>query len=137
MKSIQKAGLVPYAIFGNEYKYMFMIPSDSEYGGDRPQIAKGYVDHGESLEHAACREAKEELGVRLNNMIGNPMKCWSGDILGYQLTVYAVEVRWPNAFDKPHYETGSTMWLTAEEFAKLGKVTQLPIMQTIAQRLSI
>ena len=60
---VYRAGTIPYVNEGGEIKMMFMIPSNSEYGGDQAQIAKGKVEDGETTEFAAIREAKEELGA--------------------------------------------------------------------------
>jgi hypothetical protein len=49
-----RAGTIPYIIEDGEVKMMFMRPSNSEYGGDAFQLAKGKVEDGESNYEAPC-----------------------------------------------------------------------------------
>ena len=68
-KHVFRAGTIPYVIEGGVVKMMFMRPSGPMYGGDRFQIAKGKVEDGECTMDAALREAKEELGLFIGNVI--------------------------------------------------------------------
>lgn len=138
----QKAGFIPYFKKDNETFYLFMIPSNPMYGGPLPQIAKGHVDAGENSEQAAIREAEEELGLRTVNLIPSTIhKAWVGEIAGmiesYQFTVYVGEVKDQYYFSTPHYETGSTHWLTAEQFSKTGKLRQQRIVKSIDDKLKL
>jgi len=67
-KKIYRAGLIPYIVENNEIMMLFMKPSDSKYGGNLFQIAKGKLEKDESFEQAAIREAGEELGFTKLNM---------------------------------------------------------------------
>jgi 8-oxo-dGTP pyrophosphatase MutT (NUDIX family) len=109
--------------------FMFMIPSDPNFGGTRPAIAKGNIDPGELDIEAAIREAEEELGLVKSNIISSTLKkIWSGE-KGYHMTVYMCEVRNKKNFVEPHFETGSTHWLTVDEFTENGKIWQIPIVR--------
>jgi 8-oxo-dGTP pyrophosphatase MutT (NUDIX family) len=68
-KPIYRAGTIPYIVDNNEILMMFMKPSNVEYGGDRFQIAKGRIEDGEDTKTAALREAREELGMFLSNIV--------------------------------------------------------------------
>jgi 8-oxo-dGTP pyrophosphatase MutT (NUDIX family) len=126
---MKKAGLIPYVFEDNEPVFMFMVPSDPAFGGTRPAIAKGNIDPGEDVLQAAIREAEEELGLVKSNMLMDTLQeIWTGN-KGYSLTVYMCEVKGKEQFVEPHYETGETHWLTADEFSKIGKLWQIPIVK--------
>ena len=134
-----KAGMIPYYKFGHEVKFMFMVPSDPAFGGSSPQIAKGNIDEGEDSKVAAVREAEEELGLLRGNMVSSPVLSWIGNVIGqdekYRMDVYAVQVKDPKSFNRPHFETGKVMWLTAAEFMQHGRDTQKKIVSLIARAL--
>ena len=126
-----KVGCIPYVRRDNgDIAYLFMVPSDPQYGGTRPQIAKGNVDAGENLKQAGLREAKEELGLIESNIISTKL-VWQGRPLPqrYDMSVYVCEIRDVNKFDQPHFETGSTHWLTLEQFKVSGRGSHLPAVQ--------
>jgi 8-oxo-dGTP pyrophosphatase MutT (NUDIX family) len=131
----KKLGAIPWYEHSGKVHMLFMTPSDPLYGGTRPQIAKGGLDAGESEVQAALREASEELGLRGSNIRTVSDRATTENILGadaaYQLTVYAVEVRNPRDFDKPHYETGSTHWLSLDEFLVQGRKNQAGIVKKV------
>lgn len=123
---------------------LFMVPSDPAYGGSRPQIAKGNVDEGEDLLTAALREAEEELGFVEANIATEPIEAWGGGLVGmktgggdlpYSMKVFAVQVKDKSAFTDPHYETGSVHWLSAEEFAQVGRASQNEAVQITAMNI--
>jgi 8-oxo-dGTP pyrophosphatase MutT (NUDIX family) len=136
ISSLQKAGIIPYYRNKNgKIKFLFMIPSDSHFGGDQPSIAKGHVEKGESIIRAAHRETAEELGLKKENIIQSTLKLiWSGDFTGkkdvYPLHIYICEVKDKNDFDSPNEETKETVWLTASQFTKEGRKSQVEIVQT-------
>ena len=119
-----KAGVIPYYRDPDGGMIMlFMVPSDANYGGAWPQIAKGFRDSGEDDQQAALREGAEELGLRAENikklhLIGSEVMPGKNS---YMLSVFAVEVTDPANFDQPHYETGYTPWLTYQEFLSQGR----------------
>lgn len=131
-----KAGFIPFVVENGEVVMMFMKSSDARFGGDKPMIAKGYVDAGESVYAAAIREAEEELGLKANNLIEDSiMLGWNGSISGicdsYPMTIYMGQVksRTQAEFIKPHYETESVHWMTFEEYVKNGRLSQLHIVK--------
>ena len=132
-----KSGFVPFYREGSEILFLFMVPSDSGYGGTEPQIAKGEVDN-ESIKKAAIREAEEELGLKPENLKFVKF-AWGGVLAGlkdsYEFTVYYGEVKSKTDFNKPHYETKSTHWLTYAEFAKQGRSTHLNIVKNILRKI--
>lgn len=130
----QKAGVIPYVKTEDGIIMLFMKPSDPAYGGPHYQIAKGEVDPGETSLSAALREGEEELGLLPSN-VKNIKKLVTERMTGmdgsYIITIYAAEVNSPDHFGKPHYETQSTKWVTAEEFRAVGRLNQLHVVQLL------
>lgn len=134
-----KAGTIPFVIENGEPLMLFMKTSDPAYGGPDPMIAKGHVDKGEDAADAAIREAEEELGLKRSNIDGQPFLAWKGELSGfdahYDFYVLAVKVKSKDDFGQFHYETESTHWLTAAEFAKVGRRSQNHIVQAAAKTI--
>jgi len=122
---IYRAGTIPYYVDNDNIIMMFMIPSNSKYGGDCPQIAKGKQEDDEDLSETAIREAEEELGLKRNN-IANIFKV--GTFLG-RTEVYAAKIITPMDFGIPNYETKSTQWLTIEQFLDNGRDLHKQVVQ--------
>ena len=118
--------MIPFFVNeNNEIEMKFMIPSDQKFGGGDPQFAKGRLERGESPEEAAIREAKEELGLREENVE------WffeMGTVLG-RTYMFICEVKNKNDFDEPHYETESTHWMTLDQFEKEGRELHRPVIR--------
>lgn len=125
-KLVYRAGLIPYFVNeGNEIEMMFMRPSDPDFGGDKFQIAKGKVEENEDHDEAAIREAKEELGLFIGNVIRTKEV---GQFMG-RTTVYVAKVKDPNAFGDPHFETSDTKWMTLEQFIETGRDLHKPVVK--------
>ena len=138
---ITKAGLIPYVVEDRLIKMLFMVSSDARFGGPDPMISKGNIDPGETPEQAAIREAEEELGLQLSNLIEHPFLISSEKIAGmndeYVMNIYACQVKDKNTFSTPHYETAYTLWLTLEEFHQIGRTLHQPIVRkTIREIIS-
>lgn len=94
-----------------------MIPSDPDYGGIHPQIAKGDIDlEIETILEGTIREVEEELGLLKENIL-NIFK--SGVFISSknkkQFHVYGIKILDKENFGPFHFETGSTLWLTEYE----------------------
>ncbi len=127
MSKINRAGLIPYFINENkEHEMFFMKPSDPDYGGPDFQIAKGKVDPGETAKEAAIREAKEELGLFEGNIVGDVVYV---DKFLVRTDIFICEIKDPELFGIPHYETGDTKWMTESEFLETGRVLHRPVVQ--------
>lgn len=115
---IYRAAIIPYT-FGEDGNLimMFMQPSDSRYGGDAFQLAKGHVDPGEDPETAAIREGGEELGLKPDNILSI---FHLGRYLKYT-DVYCCEIRDRSDFGEFEDETGAVAWMTVDEFAEVGR----------------
>lgn len=146
IKNSNKAGIIPFYVDDtDQIRMLFMIPSDPYYGGPRLQIAKGGIDPGETAQDTAEREGIEELGLRMSNVVtverGTPaIELTRADGERYSMEVFIAQIIDPAAFDSPHYETGSTDWLTIQEFRAKGRRIQISfversyaVMQRIAQ----
>lgn len=133
----KKAGLVPYIFENGVPIFMFMIPSDPAYGGHKPSIAKGTIDPGENTTQAAVREAEEELGLIASNMDKKTLfadyvnAAQHGDDSTYHFTVYSCQVKNKHNFGKPHFETGSVHWLSADDFKIYGRKSHVKIINQI------
>lgn len=125
-EKVYRAGVIPFYVTPEGQVLMnFMIPSDTKYGGSEPQFCKGKVEKGENEEDAAIREAVEELGLRESNV---EWFSYLGIFLG-RTYIYICEVKDKDAFDEPHYETDQTMWLTLEQFEKIGRELHKPVIR--------
>lgn len=124
-KKVYRAGTIPYIIEDDEVKMMFMRPSDPEYGGDKFQIAKGKVEEGESAVDAALREAKEELGLFVGNVIATEKV---GVFMG-RTTVFVAKVKNRTMFGEPSFETSDVAWMTLDEFMETGRELHRPVVQ--------
>lgn len=125
-EKVYRAGVIPFYVHENgKIEMMFMVPSDSRYGGSDPQFCKGKVEKGENHEEAAVREAVEELGLRENNV---EWFSYLGIFLG-RTYIYICEVNNKEDFDEPHYETESVHWLTLEDFDNRGRDIHRPVIR--------
>lgn len=129
-KKIYRSGLIPYIIEGDKIEMLFMKPSDEKFGGNIWQIAKGKIDPGESSEEAAVREAKEELGL-FNPNIDGPTK-FLGQFLG-RTDMYVAKIKEKNMFGDYTDETGSTKWMTPEQFQKEGRDIHKPVIKAVTR----
>lgn len=129
-KKIQfRAAMIPYLIENGEVYMMFMKPSETLYGGDQFQLCKGVVEEGEDYRTAALREGAEELGLREENILSVTEL---GNFLG-RTTVYVAKVKDRTSFDFPHYETDETVWLSCDQFLKVGRDLHKDIVQLAEQ----
>ena len=138
---IKKAGFVPYVIVGDTPLMMFMTPSDADFGGDKPSLAKGGIDRGELPLEAGFREAEEELGLKHANLMSETIELgWQGIVKGddetYHLSIFIGQVKDTKNFNKPHFETGRVDWLTAQEFSKVGRITHRKIVRSLSSLIS-
>ena len=125
-KKVYRAGIIPYYIDDDgDIQMLFMLPSDSKFGGNCYQVAKGKREEGEDDEETAFREAKEELGLFKGNC-KNTHKL--GNFLGRTM-IYVVEIKDPDMFGDPHFETKSTKWMSPEDFQSNGRDLHKPIVR--------
>jgi 8-oxo-dGTP pyrophosphatase MutT (NUDIX family) len=132
-EKIYRAGLMPVFIDDKgEQHFLFMQPSETKYGGDKYQIAKGRIEEDEESYDAAVRECVEELGLIPENMIA-VYNCgrWLGRTFFY---VAIVEDK--NLFGAFHHETKSTKWMTPEEFSVDGRDIHREVVQHASDLVS-
>lgn len=137
---MKRAGIIPYVVANGRVEMAFMVPSDAAYGGIDPQIAKGRVDLGDETPcHAAIREGAEELGLLEQSCIAPPFFLCCERIIGqyetYHLDVFAVEVESKHSFTDPGRETATVVWLSPQEFRKVGRPSHVPFVNALALRL--
>jgi len=125
-EKIYRAGMIPFFVDeNNNIEMKFMVPSDQKFGTSDPQFAKGRIEKNEIHEEAAVREAKEELGLREDNV---KWFNYLGVFLG-RTHIYICEVKNKEDFDEPHYETESIHWMTLEDFEKHGRELHRPVIR--------
>ena len=130
-KKINRAGVIPYYVDEGKIKMLFMKPSDTKYGGDTYQIAKGKYEEGETAEEAAFREAREELGLFKGNIVAQHNL---GTFLGYT-TIFVAKIKELDMFGDPHFETKSTKWMTPEEFQSSGRGIHKPVVKAVVRHI--
>ena len=128
----KRVGLVPYFFDENGQLWMkFMSPSDENYGGLEPQIAKGVIREKEGEEEAAKREASEELGLKEENISGEILRACGHPLFN----VFAAHIKDPRDFAEPHFETGETYWMTPEEFGERGRPLHKDIVEEVVREI--
>jgi len=137
-KRSTRAGLIPYAFKENGLNVYLMIPSDANYGGKEPQIAKGRIDPGEDAKTAALREASEELGLKLDNVTDVEFLI-KDTITGldetYVMSVFSAKVINPDDFNTPDFETGWAGWIPINEALAIGRNTQRKYLEIIDKKI--
>lgn len=123
---VKRAGLIPYCLEDGVLQMLFMIPSDAKYGGPDPQIAKGCIDKNEGIIEAALREAEEELGLVLDNVVPGTI---THALTEKKIAVYTTEVYSRDNFNKHDHETAYTLWLTPDEFYYWGRKLHKPYVK--------
>ncbi len=131
-KLVYRAGTIPYVVENGQINMLFMRPSDSEYGGFTYQLAKGKVED-EDKDHleAALREAKEEVGL----FIGNVIRTDEVGVFMGRTTVFITKVKNKDMFGEPSFETESVKWMTPEQFQMDGRDLHKPVVQACVRMI--
>lgn len=132
-RKVPRAGFIPYSKREDGVYIMIMVPSDPKYGGDRPQIAKGKVEEGESAEEAGIREAEEEIGLVRTNIVKVEHL---GTFLGYTDIFYG-EVKDEDNFVGTTYETAEAYWISVSEFLEKGRDIHKPIIKAFKRAIGV
>ena len=146
---IYRAGTIPYVIENGKPLMLFMRPSNPEFGGSlvetinpdgsttsefvaKMQIAKGKIEEtDETTKSAALREAKEEVGL----FIGNVLLTEEVGVFMGRTTIFVVKVKDRDMFGSPGYETEDVAWLTEEEFLDVGRSLHAPVVQAAVRTI--
>lgn len=67
-KSVLRSGVIPIHEENGRVYAFCMIPSNVNYGGDMPQMAKGHLEKGYSVKENALKESAEEIGLIEDNV---------------------------------------------------------------------
>lgn len=127
-----KAAFIPYY----QNKILVCKSSNPIFGGPHFAICKGNVDAGETIEHAAIREAEEELGLRQSNITGPIKHLGNFRTFDYMLSVYFAEIKDTEAFNPPCWEIAETKWMTWEDFRSVGREQHRPVVDSFFQQLT-
>ena len=130
-KKIYRAGVIPYTIEDGEIHMLFMKPSDTKYGGNGFQIAKGKYEEGETAVEAAYREAGEELGLFGPNVDESTEL---GTFMG-RTTIFIAKIKDKGMFGDPHFETAEVKWMTPEEFQREGRDLHRPVVKSAVRKI--
>jgi len=102
----KRSGLIPvYMEYGRVFACC-MIPSNPDFGGDMPQMAKGHIEDDLSPKENAIKEAVEELGLKESNI--HDVR-YLGDYT--RIAAFTCLVHDPDDFDEPHWESECSMWV--------------------------
>lgn len=102
----KRSGLIPVYF---EYGRIFaccMIPSNDQFGGSMPQMAKGHIEKEYSTKDNAIKEAEEELGLKRENI---HRVHYLGDFT--RIACYTCLVHDPEDFIEPHWESSWAGWV--------------------------
>jgi ADP-ribose pyrophosphatase YjhB (NUDIX family) len=146
---VYRAGTIPYVVENGEILMLFMKPSCAEFGGSlvetvhpdgtttsefvaKWQIAKGKVEEtDETTKAAALREAKEEVGL----FIGNVLLTEEVGVFMGRTTLFVVKVKDRDMFGSPGYETEDVAWLTENQFIVEGRSLHAPVVQAAVRMI--
>lgn len=132
-KVLEHEGMVPYCPQCGEYRFpmynvavsMIVVNEENgkillvkQYGNDFFRLVAGYVNLGESLEEAAVRELKEEMGMTAQRVRFNRTEYFQpSNTLMCNFTAF---VKDDNKL-KANYEIDSYAWFAPEEVRKAVK----------------
>ncbi len=122
---IYRSAMIPYVVENEKIQMLFMQPADFEQGGSEFQLIKGKVEpEDESFLECSKREAKEEAGLFLGNVI---KYAELGNFMGRTM-VFVCKVKSKDMFGIPSEETNSTKWMTNEQFQGEGRILHRPVI---------
>ncbi len=126
-KELEGEGLIPFCQKCNEFRFpMFnvavsmIVDNESngkillikQYGRDRNILVAGYLSLGESEEHAAIREVKEETGLIVDRLKFNRTKYFEpSNTLMCNFTAFVKD----DSLMNPNKEIDTYAWFTKEE----------------------
>ena len=129
-KELEREGIIPYCPSCGEYRFprynvavsMIVINQQTDeillirqYGRPYFILVAGYVNRTEALEHAVCREIKEETGMTVSQIRFNRTKFFEpSNTLMCNFTAYVMDASELNVND----EIDSYAWFTREEARK-------------------
>ncbi len=126
-RELEHEGIVPFCPACGEYRFptysvavsMIVINEENrkillikQYGKDYFRLVAGYVNRGETLEHAAARELKEETGMTAERIRFNRTRFFEpSNTLMCNFTVF---VRNDREF-APNWEIDSSAWFSCAD----------------------
>lgn len=134
MSKPKRAGLALYNVTPEgDILFRCMIPSDSEYGGNRPQLPKGQIDEGDTPRYTAVKEAVEEAGLKTENLkFVSHFKHYEF----MRIEVFIGEVFDIDDFDEPGWESSWSGWINYSTEADRLRSLQRHIFDDIARHIT-
>ncbi len=129
-KYLEKEGMIPYCLHCGQFRFptfntavSIIVLNETEdktllikqYGKDDYILVAGYINKGESAEHAVCRELHEEVGMEVIKLSFNKSAYFAKTntlMLNYSCKVNGETLR----YDKD--EVDYAQWLTLSEARK-------------------
>ncbi len=112
-----------------------LLGSNAMWEKNRFSLLAGFVEPGESLEHAVQREIFEESGIRVVDPVYLGSQPWpfpASLMLGYRATVDPVD---PGLLEPDGAEIIDLRWFTREELIAAGDTVILPGRSSIARAI--
>jgi NAD+ diphosphatase len=112
-----------------------LLGSNAMWEKNRFSLLAGFVEPGESLEHAVQREIFEESGIRVVDPVYLGSQPWpfpASLMLGYRATVDPVD---PGSLEPDGAEIIDLRWFTREELIEAGDTVILPGRSSIARAI--
>ena len=136
-RELEGEGIVPYCPKCQQYRFpmynvavsMVVINEQTgqilliqQYGKPHFILVAGYVNRGEQLEHAVCREVKEETGMTVKHVKFNRTKFFEPS--NTLMCNFTASVTDANEFN-PNKEIDSYQWFSPDDARKNIKVNSL------------
>lgn len=132
MSTREQAGVIPF----RRRKHQIEVCLIRNKGSKKWKIPKGFVDHGETPEQAALKEAWEEAGLR-GKLVGAAIGTYDYEKWGHELTVsvYLMEVgEEEREWEESRFRERSWSPM-ADAFAMLKKHPVHPLLDAATTRL--
>ena len=105
-QDVLRSGVIPILEEnGKTYAYC-MIPSNVNFGGDKPQMAKGHLEEGYSILENALKESGEEIGLIQENVCNIRFVG-----VFHKIAVFACNVKDKNQWKDFEWETSWAGWV--------------------------
>lgn len=128
-KIILKSGFIPFVKNNKTIEILLMVPSNPKFGGNMPQFAKGEIEKNLSPLENALKEAEEELGLIIENILFNKYLC-------KEKNIYWFYGELKNKKTKSFcFETKEIIWCNINNAINIIRNDQIPILEKLINEL--